>query len=473
MDPDEQLARLLQEEEDRAAAAAVREVIRRGKKKTLQKIKVRRRHGTLSSPPHCMKNRFRVSRFTDLCSPQLPSNATTRLQRGTPPRLADHRKTKTTRNISPSLRYSPPPRIQVAAAQQQQQRTAPSLQATQKQFNTRLESGVHTVLQYEDATARACALSVIPAERLEAEARALVGSSAANPGAAGSAAISLHDARLLRLLRWFKREFFTWCNNPPCRGCGCVDTEGQGMAAPSDEDRAHGASRVEAYRCPRCGDVTRFPRYNDAKKLLQTRTGRCGEWANAFTLCCRAMGRGPLFIHSFPFFSPQFSSFFHKGEGDESTTHSCVSPAVTLLTTSTYYVDMSRHAPRHAPRHVNIPRRHATSRAPGLRYEARWVLDWTDHVWTECWSAEQGRWLHCDSCEDACDTPLLYEQGWGKKLSYVVAFGKDGVADVTRRYTAVGGHLTRRCPTRRILYRIITRTAVRTKRVHGDSYTNR
>ena len=69
-----------------------------------------------------------------------------------------------------------------------------------------------------------------------------------------------------------------------------------------------------------------------------------------------------------------------------------------------------------------------------LGFEARWVLDWTDHVWTEVYSDAQKRWLHCDPCEEACDTPKLYERGWGKRLSFVVAFGKDDVVDVTKRY---------------------------------------
>ena len=48
----------------------------------------------------------------------------------------------------------------------------------------------------------------------------------------------------------------------------------------------------------------------------------------------------------------------------------------------------------------------------------------------------QNRWLHCDSCEDIRDKPLLYDKGWGKRLTHVVAFGKDEAVDVTRRYVA-------------------------------------
>eukprot|EP00386_Alphamonas_edax_P000426 GDKI01001309.1.p2 GENE.GDKI01001309.1~~GDKI01001309.1.p2 ORF type:complete len:131 (-),score=33.68 GDKI01001309.1:131-523(-) len=43
--------------------------------------------------------------------------------------------------------------------------------------------------------------------------------------------------------------------------------------------------------------------------------------------------------------------------------------------------------------------------------------------------------VHLDPCEEAYDTPLLYEGGWGKQLNYCVAFSPREVIDVSKRYT--------------------------------------
>ncbi|CAF0975287.1 unnamed protein product [Rotaria sordida] len=69
-----------------------------------------------------------------------------------------------------------------------------------------------------------------------------------------------------------------------------------------------------------------------------------------------------------------------------------------------------------------------------LSFESRYIYDTTDHVWTEVYSENQNRWIHCDSCENLCDSPLIYEKGWKKSLSYCIAFAKDHIEDVTWRY---------------------------------------
>lgn len=201
----------------------------------------------------------------------------------------------------------------------------------------KFETYTEQVLQYHEELCKIVAMSVVPPEIHK---------------------INNQVEQLNALLKWFKNDFFTWTNRPNCLRCGTNNNlQELGHVHPNNEDREYGASRVEGYKCLDCRIITRFPRYNSAVKLFETRTGRCGEWANAFTALCVAMG-----------------------------------------------------------------------------YTARLVLDWTDHVWTEVYIEEWQRWVHCDSCEPLFDKPLTYEKGWGKQLTYIVAFSNQEIVDVTRRY---------------------------------------
>ncbi|KAI2495943.1 Transglutaminase-like superfamily [Fragilaria crotonensis] len=54
-----------------------------------------------------------------------------------------------------------------------------------------------------------------------------------------------------------------------------------------------------------------------------------------------------------------------------------------------------------------------------LGHEARWIVDWADHVWTEI-LLDNNQWIHLDPCEAAVDKPLLYEE-W-KQQTYILGF---------------------------------------------------
>lgn len=220
---------------------------------------------------------------------------------------------------------------------------SPHLGAEMRGMLDRLVSSAQHVRMYEQPDLQEQAQRAVPVLELHARARA-----------ADKPLPHFEDEMLRQLLRWYKREFFKWVNAPACQVCGKA-TKVAGMARPAPDEARGLAGCVEVYRCTTCYATTRFPRYNHPGTLLNTRQGRCGEWANCFALLCRALGR-----------------------------------------------------------------------------DTRHVVDWTDHVWVEVYSEGQARWLHADSCECALDAPLMYESGWGKALTYVVAFSRDHVVDVTR-----------------------------------------
>ncbi|XP_064620227.1 peptide-N(4)-(N-acetyl-beta-glucosaminyl)asparagine amidase-like [Lineus longissimus] len=235
-------------------------------------------------------------------------------------------------------------------------------------FFTKMRTQLAQVLLYENPALQFMAKRCIPVEALQelATKKEQAMKEALKEGESNSKLPDLNDFILLELLTWFKSQFFSWVDAPPCEVCGGTP-EACGSAEPTPEDLKYGASRVENYWCSKCRRYERFPRYNHPGKLLETKRGRCGEWANCFCQLCRALG-----------------------------------------------------------------------------FETRFVLDWTDHVWAEVYSHAQEKWLHCDPCENICDKPLTYEVGWGKKLSYVLAFSKDDIQDVTCRYTCNNEEILKR-----------------------------
>lgn len=228
----------------------------------------------------------------------------------------------------------------------------PKLHSTYAHFKSQLFNISEIVVEHENKSLQHKALKSIPLTELEIKVvKNMRSLQKAIKNGTDDNEVDVQDILLLELLSWFKESFFSWVDSPKCWFC-------QGETKFHGSKYEKSGDRVEVFICNLCQEVTHFTRYNKTEKLLETRKGRCAEWAYCFALICRSLG-----------------------------------------------------------------------------WDVRVVYDVTDHLWVEVFSTNKQRWIHCDPCENAFDKPLMYEAGWKKNLSYVIAFSYDDIQDVTWRYT--------------------------------------
>jgi peptide-N4-(N-acetyl-beta-glucosaminyl)asparagine amidase len=171
-----------------------------------------------------------------------------------------------------------------------------------QRFRNQLHALSETPLKWENPGLLDEAMRQLPMETLFARATEeenYFKASAASLGSGKKPAWSFQDCLIRAMMKWFKKDFFTFVNVPKCCRCGGntmpVDNgTGSGIMqmAPNAEEQALSATKVELYHCPRveCGAHTRFARYSDAFVLMRMKKGRAGEWVNTFAMLCRALG---------------------------------------------------------------------------------------------------------------------------------------------------------------------------------------
>lgn len=103
--------------------------------------------------------------------------------------------------------------------------------------------------------------------------------------------LSYNDSvqRLKQFASWFREQFPYYLDK--CDNCGHAGNNNySGVVVPSAEQLKYLARVVETYVCSKCLHMTKFPRYNNVAKVLDTRRGRCGEYSALMVRLLTALG---------------------------------------------------------------------------------------------------------------------------------------------------------------------------------------
>jgi len=194
--------------------------------------------------------------------------------------------------------------------------------------------------------------------------------------------------RWRELLSWFRTDYPY--QRGVCRSCEArraadpPSVEFLGNVAATQTERSLEATRAELQLCHTCGEVSRFPRYNDVRKILQQHEGRCGEYSAVVFQLARALGWRTRLVVDW-------------------TDHMWVEIAVPGAERQETAVSTHGHR----------------GKCAGRRQQRAGVVG--------------DRWVALDPCEAAVDMPHLYGD-WGKTHTYVVAIGDGHIEDVTSTY---------------------------------------
>ena len=102
---------------------------------------------------------------------------------------------------------------------------------------------------------------MIPRDKLEKQARKIFDAAKAKDPSLKEELY--RDLLLLELKEWFKTDFFSWVDSPPCPSCG-GPTQSCGMGVATAQEREDGAGRVEMYKCDKCRmENIRFARWEE------------------------------------------------------------------------------------------------------------------------------------------------------------------------------------------------------------------